>query len=328
MILRVSTARGGRLPCIACIADAGSIPCIPSGPLNTTGSEDSLAEPGVGPEHLPGITSPSPKENKTQQTNQGPRTPPLQVGLAFCTPSPPTHLHPHPAPASAASAPARRPGPPRCGIFGGGATCSPSGTPVGHQIPRTPGGRVTPAGSLLPAHTLGFPARTGAHLGQEQGVHDSSQAGQVPRGPRSQGQCQLHQAPQGGRALLQGPCAPEHSQGCSQREGFVPVGRGGMRHRVWEPRERASNAGVSPSFLCRWEWANPRMRVQVGKHSPFQYFHPQAMPMGQREQLQARGDPYGASMGLGYSQDAYGLEGVNGGWVRPTEVLLAWGGGE
>lgn len=61
------------------------------------------------------------------------------------------------------------------------------------------------------------------HLGHEQGAHDRGQSRQVPRRPWPQLQGQLHQAPQGGRALLQWPRAAQHRQRASQYQRLVPV---------------------------------------------------------------------------------------------------------
>lgn len=74
------------------------------------------------------------------------------------------------------------------------------------------------------------PSLLPTHLGHEQGTHDRGQSGQVPRRPWPQCQCQLHQAPQGGRALLQRPRAAQHRQRPGQRQRLVPVE---AEARVW-----------------------------------------------------------------------------------------------
>lgn len=61
------------------------------------------------------------------------------------------------------------------------------------------------------------------HLGREQGAHDCGQSRQVPGGPGPQLQRQLHQAPQGGRSLLQWPRAAQHRQRARQDQGLVPA---------------------------------------------------------------------------------------------------------
>lgn len=51
---------------------------------------------------------------------------------------------------------------------------------------------------------------------------------------------------------------------------------------------------------------------------PLQQFQPQAMPMGKCEQLQTRGDPHGALLSLGHSQEASRL--AMGGQGKSREV--------